>query len=290
MSWIICSSLLRVSFNWRCLGRLLGPLLQPLQRRSVLGQVDPLVLLEFGHDPLDDPRVDVVATQVRIPVGRLHLDDVVAHLEDRDIERAPPEIEDRDQLVFLLVEAVRERRCRRLVDDPQDLQPRDRTRVLGRLPLGVVEVRRHRDDRFLHRLAQIRLRGFFQLPQHHGGDLLRGVLLPSRRHRGFLVGILDHLVGDQLHLLGYLLVPAAHEPLDREDGVLGVQNRLPLGHLANEDLAPLAEADHRRRKPASLLVDDDLGLPAFHHGHRRVRGAEVDPDDFRHLPFLLSPL
>src|SRR3970282_95553 len=56
-----------------------------------------------------------------------------------------------------------------------------------------------------------------------------------------------------------------------------------------KDLAPLADADHRRRQPAALLVDDDLGLPALHHGHHGVRGAEIDPDDLRHLVLLLSP-
>src|SRR3989304_4460380 len=91
--------------------------------RPVFRRVDPLVLPEFPHDPLDDPLVDVVAAQVRVPVGRLHLDDVVSHLKDRDVEGAPSEVEDRDQLVLLLVEAVRERRGRRLVVSPGHTRP-----------------------------------------------------------------------------------------------------------------------------------------------------------------------
>ena len=86
--------------------------------------------------------VDVVAAEVRVAVGRDDLHDVVADLEDRDVERAAAEVVDGDDLVLLLVEAVRERRRRRLVDDALDLEAGDAAGVLGGLALGVVEVRR----------------------------------------------------------------------------------------------------------------------------------------------------
>ena len=57
-----------------------------------------------------------------------------------DVERATAEVVDRDHLVLLLVEAVRQRGRGRLVDDAQHLEPGDLARVLGRLALRVVEV------------------------------------------------------------------------------------------------------------------------------------------------------
>ena len=65
-------------------------------------------------------------------------------LEHRHVERAAAEVEDEDRLVVLLVEPVGQRRRGRLVDDAQDLEARDLAGLLGRLALGVVEVRRVR--------------------------------------------------------------------------------------------------------------------------------------------------
>jgi len=90
---------------------------------SVLREVDPLVLLELGEEPVGDPLVDVVASEVGVAVGRLHLDDALAHLENRDVEGAAAEVVDGDRLVLLLVEAVGERRGGRLVDEALDFSP-----------------------------------------------------------------------------------------------------------------------------------------------------------------------
>ena len=142
-----CSSFARVSFSERCFGPeasavtkgrlisvsivvrqlalgLLRGLLQPLQRHLVLREVDPLVLLELRDDPLDHALVEVVAAEVGVAVRGLHLDDALAHLEDRDVEGAAAEVVDRDRLVLLLVEAVGEGGRGRLVDDAQHLEAR----------------------------------------------------------------------------------------------------------------------------------------------------------------------
>jgi len=58
---------------------------------------------------------------------------------------------------LLLLEAVRERGRRRLVDDALHIEAGDLPRVLGGLPLGVVEIRGDRDDRFVDLLAEERL-------------------------------------------------------------------------------------------------------------------------------------
>src|SRR4030095_6223873 len=96
--------------------RLLRRLAQALQRHAVLAQVDALALLELAGDPVDDPLVEVVAAKVSVAVGRLHLDDPFADLEDRDVERAAAEVVTRDRLVLLLFEAVGERSAPWVVD------------------------------------------------------------------------------------------------------------------------------------------------------------------------------
>ena len=104
---------------------LLRGLAQPLQRHRILGEIDALVLLELGDQIVDHALVEVVAAQVGVAVGRLHLDDVLAHLEDRDVEGPAAEVVDGDLLVLLLVEPVGERRRRGLVDDALDVEAGD---------------------------------------------------------------------------------------------------------------------------------------------------------------------
>jgi hypothetical protein len=79
---------------------------------------------------VDDRLVEVVAAEVRVAVGREHLEDAVADIEDRDVEGAAAEVEDRD-LLALLVEAVGERGRGGLVDDALDLEARDLAGVLA---------------------------------------------------------------------------------------------------------------------------------------------------------------
>ena len=153
--------------------RLLGGLLEALEGLGVLREVDPLVLLELGQQPLDDALVEVVAAEVGVAVRRLDLEDALAQLEDRDVEGAAAEVVDGDLLVVLLVEAVGERRGRRLVDDPADLEAGDPAGVLRRLALGVVEVGRDGDDRLGDLLAEIRLGVGLQLLEDHRADLGR---------------------------------------------------------------------------------------------------------------------
>ena len=75
-------------------------------------------------EAVDDALVEVLAAEVRVAVGRLHAEDAVANLEDRDVERAAAEVVDGDALGVLLLEAVGERGRRRLVDDALDVEAR----------------------------------------------------------------------------------------------------------------------------------------------------------------------
>ncbi len=135
--------------------------LQALQGHLVAlrGEVEAVLLLELGDEPVDDALVEVVAAQVGVAVGRLDLDDALADFEDGNIECAAAEVVDGDGLVLLFVEAVGQRGRRGLVDDALDVEAGDLARVLGGLALRVVEVGRDGDDGLGDRLAKVGLGG-----------------------------------------------------------------------------------------------------------------------------------
>src|SRR5579883_2538725 len=124
---------------------------------------------QLGQQQLRDPGVEVVAAEPRVPGGGEHLEDARPQLEDRDVEGAAAEVVDDDHPLRAAIEAVGERRRGGLVDEPQDLEPREPTGVAGRLALAVVEVRGHGDDGLLHRAAERRLGPALELAQHVGG-------------------------------------------------------------------------------------------------------------------------
>src|SRR5207247_1438760 len=56
----------------------------------------------------DDRAVEVVAAEVRITVGREHLEDAVLHAQDRDVERPAPEVVDGDHALLETVQSIGE--------------------------------------------------------------------------------------------------------------------------------------------------------------------------------------
>jgi hypothetical protein len=97
--------------------------------------------------------VDVVAAQMRVAVGREHLIDVAVgrrnEFQDRNVERAAAEIVDGYAAALLFVQAVGERRGGRLIHQAQDFEAGEATGVARGLPLRVVEIGGHGDDRAL---------------------------------------------------------------------------------------------------------------------------------------------
>ena len=210
---------------------LLGRLLEALQGHLVVGEVDALGVLEGLDEPVHDALVPVVAAEMGVARGRLHLEDALSDLEHRHVEGAAAEVEHEHGLVgLLLVEAVGEGGRRRLVDDAQHLEPGDLAGLLGGGALGVVEVGGHGDDGLVDGVAEERLGVPLQLLQDPGGDLLG------------LVGLAVDV--DR---------PArAHLALDRANGPVGVRDRLALCDLADEHLAGLGERHDGRASCARL--------------------------------------
>ena len=269
---------------------LLGGLLQSLQGQWVVGQVDAGLALELLDQVVDDPLVEVLATQEGIAVGREHLELLLAvhlgNLDDRDVEGAAAQVVNRDLAVLRagLVHAEGQRRRRRFVDDALHFQTGDTPGVLGRLPLAVVEVGRHRDHRFGNRVAEIILGGLLHLHQEPRRDFRWGHFLAMRLDPRIAIVVLDDLVGHEVDVLLHfrLAETAADQALDREQGVARVGDRLALGRLADGDFTVLQEGDDRGRGPVAFAVLNHPGLATLHNRHAGVGGAQVDTDDIAH--------
>jgi len=94
---------------------------------------------------------------VGVPVRGLDLDQAVAHFQHRNVEGAATQVKNQDRLIGLLVQAVSQRRGRRLIDNALHIQAGDLARVLGGLALRIVEIGRHGNHRVGDRLAQVGL-------------------------------------------------------------------------------------------------------------------------------------
>ena len=103
---------------------LLGGLLEALEGHLVLAQIDALILAEFFDDPVDDDLVDVISTQVGVAVGGFDFHHPLTDLQNGDVEGTTTEVENGDDLVFLLLKAIGQGCRRRLVDDALHLPGR----------------------------------------------------------------------------------------------------------------------------------------------------------------------
>merc|ERR1719506_2585697 len=263
--------------------RLLDFLAQLLQRPLVLGHVLAGLLVEDLDEVLHDALVEVLATQVRVAVRRDDLEDAVVDREQRNVERAAAKVVDEDVLLGLLVETVRDRRGSRLVDDPENLKAGDRSGILGRLALRIIEVRRHSDDGMLHLLAEVVLGGLLHLGEHHRRNLLRHELLrlALHLHRDHRLATLVHEVeGEELlvALHGLLVVLAADEALHVKQRLRGVDGGLGLRGLADQTLV-FSESNVGRRDAVPLVVRNDLHATILVDSDARISRAKIDPDD-----------
>merc|ERR1719194_326160 len=263
--------------------RLLDFLAELLQRALVLGHVLAGLLVEDLDEVLHDTLVEVLASQVPVAVGRHNLEDAVVDREERDIECAATQIVDKDVLLRLLVQAVRNGSGGRLVDNAEDLHTGDRARILRGLALGVIEVRRHGDHRVLHLLAEVVLGSLLHLGEHHRRDLLRHELLRLALHldRDHRLATLVHDVERKellvaLHRL--LVVLATDEALHVKQSLGGVDRRLRLGSLANQTFF-VGERDVRRGDAVTLVIRNDLHATVLVNSNARVGRAKIDPDD-----------
>ncbi len=108
--------------------------------------------------------------------------------------------------------------------------------------------------------------------------------MPSNGHAHIAVlGLADQVRHARQRPLDFgIAVLAPHEALDGKNGVLGIDDGLVAGHAPDQPLAILIDRHHGRDEPFPLRRGDDDRFAAHHDRADRVRGAEIDSDDFTH--------
>ncbi|MNC14714.1 NAD-specific glutamate dehydrogenase [compost metagenome] len=114
----------------------------------------------------------ILSAQKIISGNGLHLHDSLEQLQHRNVKGPSSQIKNEKlRLPVLLVDTVCQRRCRRFTDQAFHLETGNFRRLFGCLPLGVIKVCRHTDDRFGNWLPEISLGVAFQSAQHKGRQL-----------------------------------------------------------------------------------------------------------------------
>ena len=138
--------------------------------------------LEFVGEIIRQPLVKVIAAEMVVAAGGKHFNHAVTDFDERHIKRAAAEVIDQNLLCLPVIQAIGKRRRSRLVDDAQNIQPRNASGVARRLTLTVRKIRRNGDDRLRNRLTQKRFRVPAELLENHRGNLLRRIALSVDFH------------------------------------------------------------------------------------------------------------
>ncbi len=220
--------------------------------------------------------VEVIAAKRRISARGQHFEDALVQAQDGDIESAAAQVINGVQALGALIEAIGHGGGSRLVEETQQLQARQLGGILGRLPLGFIEISGHRDHRAGDFAAQ---RGFGTGPQH-GKDVCRHL------HRTFFTGGRDQIghapfsareaVGQFAPQPLHIGNAAPHQALDGNDGVERIFRRRRPRLMANATLPIRKIANHGGQQVATGCIRQGLGLAALHRGHQRVGRAEID--------------
>ena len=229
---------------------------------------------EPGHDAV----VEVVAAQIGVAGGGEDLEDVLADLQDGDVERAAAEVVDGDLLRDVLSESIRKRGGGRLVEDAEHVQPGDPAGVLGGLPLVVVEVGGDGDDRLLDLVPEVVLDDRLHLLEHQRGDLGKRVdVLPDLDAYGVVLAFDDLVRHHRLRLLHLVReVEAADQALGAVHGVVGVGDDVALRAVADQHRAVLEEADYARMRTLAPFVREHGGFAVLQDGDAAVAGPQID--------------
>ena len=238
----------------------------------------------FGEQPIDNRAVDIVAAQMRIAVGREHLEDSFLDAENRDVESAAAEIEHCHIAGRHLVEAVGEGGCGRLVHQAHDFETGETAGVLGGLALTVVEISWNGDHDALDffAAADCAFGAVLERAQNLGGDLRRGerALADLKAHdRAAQIG--ERVAGA---IFGCDLVAAeAHVALNRSnDGAVFAAGEAYRAH------ASVALDGQMRFHLDCALADRDCAIRRNRDDARQQRAAVVDRPQSRaahHFPW-----
>jgi hypothetical protein len=230
--------------------------------------------LRLLHDPAEHALVEVVAAEHRVAARGDDLEYAARKLENGEVEGAAAEVVHGVDAFRGVLEAVGDRRRRRLVQEPQDIQARDQAGVLGRLALRLVEVGWHGDHGAADGSLQGELRALPEDPQNFGRNLHRA-LHAGRGADLHHARSIDEVVGRVLDVR-HVLEAAAHEALHRHDGVPGIGGLPCLRRVSNLDLALPDVAHDRRQERPPERVGQHRRAAAAHGGDEGVGRAQID--------------
>src|SRR3989344_7664352 len=93
--------------------------------------------------------VKIIPSQMRVSARRADFYCVVSYLQNRNIECPSAKVVNHYFFIFLFIQAVGERRGRRLIQNPFYLKTCNLSGGFCRLPLRIVKIRGNWDDRLL---------------------------------------------------------------------------------------------------------------------------------------------
>ena len=254
--------------------------LDALNGVRLVGKIHAGVFLELAYNPVDDCVVPVIAAQVGVTVGSLHLKHSVADFQHGNIKGAAAEVIYGNVFIGLFVQAVGQGRRRRFIDNAAHFKACDFTGGLGRVALGVIEIGGDGNHGLRNRFAKFGFRIGFQLGQHHGSDFLggKGLLFTAHIHAdvGISVGSFHNFVRHLFIFFRQFTVLTADEALGGKHGVFRVGYRLTFGGLPHEAFTAFGESNNGGSGARTFAVFKYGTLTAFHHSHARVGRAKVD--------------
>ncbi|CFE01321.1 NAD-specific glutamate dehydrogenase [Bordetella pertussis] len=222
----------------------------------------------MGHDGA----VEIVPAQRRIATRGNHFEHALGQAQNGNIERAAAQVIHRVNAFGGLVQPIGDGRRGRLVEQAQHIQAGQPRGIARGLALRVVEIRRHGD----HRAHQVVAQHVFGALAQHGQDLRRDfdrAEIALDRAQAYHAGRVDELVRRAAGRgVGRA---AAHEALDRDDGVQRIARLLQQGLAADSHRAAVQVAHGRRQQDLPLRVGQHFGHAAAHRGHQRIGRAQV---------------
>ena len=151
--------------------------------------------------------------------------------------------------------------------------------------MTVIEIGRYSNNGIANRLPEKVFGVFLDISQYVGGYFGRAVLFAPYIDSHVTVGSAFDFVRQNLHvLLDFVRFElASDQPLDTEDRVFRIGNRLSFCNLPDQPLSALGHGNNRGGCAPSFRVGDDFGIAPLHDRHARVGGAEINTDNFTHF-------
>src|SRR5262249_38402702 len=135
-----------------------------------------------------------------------------------------------------------------------------------------------------------RLGAVLQLAQDERRNLRRREFAVAETDPNHTAGLSTYSKREVLRFMLHVLAALAHEALDRIGSPLRVGQQPALRLPSDDDRAVVVEGHNGRHEAVAAPVTDHERDAVFHVGDKRVRGPEIDPDDFAHITATIATM